>query len=228
VGAAVRRDADPDPADLFPEEAAALSPRAVPRRRGHFALGRAAAHDALRALALPASPVLRGERGEPLWPDGVVGSISHTAGIAVAVVGRSEQCAGIGVDLESVRPGLSVASSDIVCAGGEATWVTDGSRPGPLALRGPADTPGGTDAAALRLTALFGAKEAVFKALYPIERVWLGLQDAELTWLDGEQAFDAVLRVPAGAAFPAGFRLRVTCRFAEDMVLAATSVSARA
>jgi 4'-phosphopantetheinyl transferase EntD len=44
----------------------------------------------------------RDKHGAPLWPDGIVGSISHTTGYAAALVARLGQFSGLGVDTERV------------------------------------------------------------------------------------------------------------------------------
>ncbi|HEU5316258.1 MAG TPA: 4'-phosphopantetheinyl transferase superfamily protein, partial [Chloroflexota bacterium] len=71
---------------------------------------------------------------------------------------------------------------------------------------------------------IFCAKEAIFKALYPLTRVWLDFLAAELRWLPAHDAFDALLRLPAGERFPVGSALRVDCRFVDGLVLATTFV----
>lgn len=214
VGAAVRRDGDGGPLRLFPEEEAALSSRAVPRRREHFTLGRAAAHAALAALGAPVSPVRRGEKGEPLWPVGFTGAITHTEGVAAAVVGRDKQYAGIGVDIEPLEPGLTARAARLVCTDAENAWVHESET----------DEASGTRAT-VRRTMLFSAKEAIFKALFPVERVWLGFLDAELRWRPEAGELEATLLRAAGARYPAGYRLRVACRTTDRFVLTATYVA---
>ena len=162
--------------DLLPEEAALLSPRVVERRRTDFAIGRAAAHRALGALGLAAAVVGRGERGDPLWPAGVVGSITHASGVAVAAVAARQHTAGIGVDLEVVDPSRLSSIASYVCLPDELTWV---------------------DGSLVRLTMLFSAKEAVYKALYPTIQAILEFTDVRLAWLS-PAAFEATLLRPAG------------------------------
>jgi 4'-phosphopantetheinyl transferase EntD len=72
---------------------------AATSRREEFLTGRWCARDALSKLGVPTSPVLVGCRGEPLWPNGVVGTITHGAGLAAAVVGRFDRWWGIGIDI---------------------------------------------------------------------------------------------------------------------------------
>lgn len=84
---------------LFPDETAILQTLG-PGRRTDFSLGRLAAHHALRKLSDHAQPVLRAKDGAPVWPDGITGSIAHSAGAALAVVASTKEMLSIGIDLE--------------------------------------------------------------------------------------------------------------------------------
>ena len=83
---------------LFPEEEAIVH-RAVPRRREEFSTGRWCARQALGQMGLPPPPILMGRWREPIWPPGVVGSISHATNICAAVVVPATSFGGIGIDL---------------------------------------------------------------------------------------------------------------------------------
>jgi 4'-phosphopantetheinyl transferase EntD len=117
-------------------------------------------------------------------------------------VGRAVDYAGLGVDVEQLQPGLSLKAARRVCTPDEYAWVDTGD--------------------ALRRTMLFSAKEAVFKALFPIERVWLGFGDVELMWSPERDAFEATLLKRASAAHPPGTRLEVVCRVSGSEVLSTT------
>jgi 4'-phosphopantetheinyl transferase EntD len=80
----------------------ALVVTAAPKRRREFALGRACARAALAALGHDAVTIGRRENGAPLWPEGVVGSITHTSGYAAALVAKTERFSGVGLDAERV------------------------------------------------------------------------------------------------------------------------------
>jgi 4'-phosphopantetheinyl transferase EntD len=86
---------------LAPQEEALVA-QAAPKRRRDFALGRACAHQALSRLGHDDLVIGRGEDGAPLWPGGVVGSITHTSGYAAALVGDARDFSGIGLDAERV------------------------------------------------------------------------------------------------------------------------------
>jgi 4'-phosphopantetheinyl transferase EntD len=210
VGVGIRYLSQMGPAAprLHPLEEGILGPQAVAGRRVLFALGRAAARDALRELGIEDVEVGRGDGGEPLWPKGVVGAISHSPEVAVAVVGRRTDYVGLGVDVEEPARGPTARAARLVCRPSEMAWV---------------DPEAGTQ----RLTMLFSAKEAVFKALYPIEHVWLGFADAELTWLEERCAFEARVLKSVGDGYPVGYRLDVNCTVGAGWMLTTAFVPAR-
>jgi enterobactin synthetase component D / holo-[acyl-carrier protein] synthase len=206
VGVGVRAVGGPVPG-LYPIEEEGLGPRAIAERRTLFALGRAAARDALRELGVEACAIPRAGDGAPAWPEGVVGTISHTRSVAIAVVGRRADYVGIGVDIEELDRRIREDITRLVCRPAEMDWVRGGN---------------GTD----RLLMLFSAKESIFKALYPIERVWLGFSDAEVAWEEGRGLFRARVLKSFGSGYPQGFSLEVRCTVGQDWVLTAAHVTA--
>jgi enterobactin synthetase component D len=76
--------------------------RSATARQAEFLHGRLAARAGLAALDRGKEPVGIGTHREPVWPDGVVGSISHTRSLAAAAVARRERCAGVGIDLQEL------------------------------------------------------------------------------------------------------------------------------
>jgi 4'-phosphopantetheinyl transferase EntD len=154
-------------ADLHPVERAVLG-RAVERRRREFVTGRACARQALRALGAPVAAIGAGANGEPLWPDGVVGSITHCDGFRAAAVAWAADFAALGIDAEPDAPLPDGVFEDIAH--------------------------GAERAAPERGRLLFSAKEAVYKAWCPLTGRWLGFEDAEVTFTDA--GFRARLHVP--------------------------------
>ncbi len=92
--------------------------------RGASAGGPAAAGDWSAGQGVGA--VGGGAQGEPLWPAGVVGSISHSKTLAAAVVADAARCGGIGLDIEEwadhaaaeAMPGLVVSVRELAYLGG--------------------------------------------------------------------------------------------------------------
>jgi 4'-phosphopantetheinyl transferase EntD len=162
----------PDAPLLGPEAGAVAA--AVPSRRREFATGRAVARQALAALGVAPGPLARGAGGEPVWPAGVVGSITHCAGYRGAAVAPAGRAASVGIDAEPDAP-LPAGVLDIVSLPAERAALST--------LSGVAWD---------RL--LFCAKEAVYKAWYPLAARWLGFEQAEVT-VDGG-TFTARILVP--------------------------------
>jgi 4'-phosphopantetheinyl transferase EntD len=193
---------------LYPGEDEALGPRAVSQRRMLYALGRACGRDALAEVGLAPVPIGRGGGGEPLWPDGIVGAISHTSSIVAAVVASRTDYAGLGVDVEALDRGVDVRIARLVARPTEMAWVNPEAGPD-------------------RVIMLFSAKEAMFKALYPREQVWFGFADAELTWRPDRQAFEAELLKDLGDSYRVGFRMEVRCTLGSTWVASMAFVPAR-
>jgi 4'-phosphopantetheinyl transferase EntD len=164
-----------DHAPLFPEEAAAVT-KAVARRRAEYAAGRACARAALTALGLEPGPIPRDtHRGAPVWPDGIVGSITHCDGYRAAAVARTTDILTLGIDAEPHGP-LPDGVLDVILATG-----TESAALAELTDRAPGIHWG-------RL--LFSAKETVYKAWYPYHRRMLGFKDAELLFTRDPDAPD--------------------------------------
>ena len=167
-------------ARLFPEEEAVVA-RAVDKRRREFTTARACARTALGRLGLPAAPIGRGERGAPCWPPGVVGSITHCEGYRAAALARGDDVVTIGVDAEPNEP-IPPEVLDLVAHDAERAWVTELRAAAPLVSWD-------------RL--LFCAKEAVYKAWFPLTRRWLDFSEASVTVDAAEGTFAARLLVSA-------------------------------
>ena len=148
---------------LYPGEEELLV-RAVPKRRREFTVARWCAREALRQLGAPAGAIPKGSAGEPLWPIGVVGSITHHAGYAAAVVGWRSQLLTMGVDAEPNEP-LPDGVLELTASAGEITHLDSLTVVDPRVHWG-------------RL--LFCAKEAIYKAWYPVHMRWLGFEDVDV------------------------------------------------
>ncbi|HJL18849.1 MAG TPA: 4'-phosphopantetheinyl transferase superfamily protein [Sandaracinaceae bacterium LLY-WYZ-13_1] len=191
---AVRRPGDVPVSVLRPEEAAAVS-RAVEGRRLEMAAGRDAAREALGALGVRPGPIPKGERGAPVWPAGVVGSITHTRSFCLAAVAKAEAVEGLGVDAEPDEP----LEPELWPA------ITTPAERAALAASEPR-------AAGARARRLFCAKEAAYKAQYPLTGVLLEFDDLAIRFSEPSSSarrcsFEARYRRDTGP-FPAGRTLR--------------------
>lgn len=195
---AVSAPSDPVP-ELDPAEASLVTEGMVPERRTAFARGRDAAHRALRSIGAPDGPITVGPLRQPLWPDGVVGSISHAAGFAVALVAPSSGSDGVGVDIERLR--FAPELDDEVPTPRERSWL--------------ATIP--TDDRDSAVLALFSAKESIYKAFFPRYRAFFGFDAATLRPRPG--GFSARLTEGIDADYPPSRAFDVTCDWFGDVVL---------
>jgi 4'-phosphopantetheinyl transferase EntD len=195
-------------AALTAPERALLASGASAKRVAEFALGRATARVALRELGAwpegaPPPSILRRERA-PVWPPGVVGSLAHSRGAAIAAAAWVPASRGgppaprgrwrsIGADLERLERDTSSIARRVL-------------RPEELAAlagRAPA-----------LVTLWFCVKECIYKALHPLTGEFLGFQDARVLLPErlpdlpqpGAGTLTWELLKACGAEFPAGLR----------------------
>jgi enterobactin synthetase component D / holo-[acyl-carrier protein] synthase len=153
-----------DPPDLAPlPDEEPLIAKSVAKRRNEFITVRHCARIALGELGVPPVPILKGDKGEPLWPDGVVGSLTHCAGYRGAVVGRTDSVRSVGIDAEP---------HDVLPQGVLGAITLDEERHEIAAL------PEGLHWDRI----LFCAKEATYKAWFPLTKRWLGFEDAHVVF----------------------------------------------
>jgi len=149
-----QRVTDGDELAILAEEAGSFSNCAeVVRRQGGAA--RIAARKLLNAAGHGNWPLLRRVGMGPLWPPGVVGSISHSENHAVAVLASSASFAGLGVDIEPAVP-LPVEIWNFVALPHEREFL---------------------DCDSIQSRVLFCAKEAAYKAVHPIDGRFLEMHD---------------------------------------------------
>lgn len=194
---------------LFGEEERMLE-RAVDKRRREFVTARACARRALEQLGLAPVAIPAGPRGEPRWPAGVVGSITHCAGYRACALARTEDLVTVGVDAEP---------NDPLPAGvlGEIARPEERERLDELARLEPS-------VCWDRL--LFSAKEAVYKAWFPLAGRWLGFEDATVSVDFARGIFEARLLVTGplvGADRLRSFAGRFLVR--DGLVITAVSLS---
>ncbi|MFC0549056.1 4'-phosphopantetheinyl transferase family protein [Kutzneria chonburiensis] len=165
---------DPD-ARLLPEEEPEVA-KAVEKRVREFTIARACARRALGKLGLPETPILRGAKRQPLWPAGIVGSITHTRGYYAAAVARAEEVLTVGIDAET-HAELPDGVLGVVTLPEEREMLSR--------------LPSGTFWGRI----LFSAKESVYKSWFPLTEKWLGFNDARVTIDPFENTFSVSLLV---------------------------------
>jgi 4'-phosphopantetheinyl transferase EntD len=159
------------PEGLQPHPAEAhLIEKSVEKRRRDFIGARHCARLALAELGEPPVAIGKGERGAPVWPRGIVGSLTHCDGYRAAALAHRLRFRSIGIDAEP-HGTLPEGVLDSVSLQPERDWLTTVDRSG------------------LHLDRLlFCAKEATYKAWWPLTARWLGFEDAHITFTIDESS----------------------------------------
>ncbi len=161
----------------YPEEVR-MATGCVEKRRREIAASRICARRALAGLGIEDFPVLARSDRSPIWPAGVVGSITHTDGgkhgyCGVAVADR-RVALGLGIDAEPNQP-LPGEIWPMVLDEAEQEAVLRCDEPGK------------------RARLIFSAKEATYKALYQVTGQFLDFSDVHVDVLPSQSVFLARL-----------------------------------
>lgn len=157
----------PNTAQLLPAEEQ-YTTSMVAKRRAEFIHGRHCSRVALAALGQPAVAILKGNNREPLWPDNVTGSITHTGAAALAVTAKRNTLDSIGIDMEQADP-LQDNLLDMICRP-EENPSRDGQR----------------------AKLLFSCKEAIYKCLYPLVGSYIDFLEMEVRLRQDRSEFVAI------------------------------------
>lgn len=143
-----------DEAHLLPGEALSIPARQPAMRRASGA-ARWIAHGLLADIGFNDFAILRTPSGAPVWPEGMTGSFAHDDEMAVAAVAPVSHIRSLGIDVEPAQP-LPEDLVALVATHADVTDAVDRDLAGRI---------------------LFSAKEAVYKAVYPLDRRILGYED---------------------------------------------------
>ena len=102
---------------------------------------------------------------------------------------------GFGIDLEYLRRGISLKSMRLICSDAEQKWVSEVD-----------------DCQHCRLTMMFSAKEAIFKAFFPLTEAYLDFKDVALHWGSHSQGFRGRLQKALVPLYDEGFEFDVRCQ----------------
>ena len=153
--------------DLYPQEREETASFGE-TRRSEFSAGRLCAKRALAEFGIVNFPLQINNDRRPRWPDGIVGSISHTRDYCAALVARATDVSAIGFDVERTE------------RIGEELWdalFTSRERER-LCARLPAQR-------TIDATIIFSAKEAFYKCHFAQSPSWLDFTDVEIEILPG-------------------------------------------
>jgi enterobactin synthetase component D len=146
---------------------------ATQKRQREFLAGRWCSEQALQCLGAGSTHVAMAEDRAPIWPDGVVGSITHTDDFAAAAVAWAADIAGLGIDSERIIDPAAARDIADICMVDEA------------ALFKPAHGRSFCEFC----TFVFSAKESVYKCLFPLTRKFLEFSDVQITSFDWNRKY---------------------------------------
>jgi 4'-phosphopantetheinyl transferase EntD len=171
-------------------------------RQMNWVAGRIAMHKAIGVLGIGQGDILTGPYGEPLLPEQATGSISHKDGLVVAFAARSKH-GHIGVDLEDGRgPARNVAEKVLTAE----------------ELRTVRSLPEERQWAATLMR--FSIKEAVYKALFPYVRRYVGFREAHV-----DLEFNGPCRVKLNLEENEGpFRVEARLHWVGDRILSVARI----
>ncbi|WP_408951687.1 4'-phosphopantetheinyl transferase [Lysobacter sp. Hz 25] len=168
--------------------------RAVSKRRSDYLAGRICAQRALAPLGVIGADIAIGPNREPVWPAGVVASISHAGDRAVCIASTDPDVVGLGIDIEgSLQPGMA---ADI------RREVVDAAEEEAVQAHFPDFT--------LGLAVVFSAKESLYKALYPQVGRFFGFEAMRIVRIEAERIVFAATEelsatVASGAEYAAHY-----------------------
>jgi 4'-phosphopantetheinyl transferase EntD len=166
-------DALKDGQHLLPAEAIIIE-RAAAKRRADFSTGRYCAVQALGRFVNYRPEILQGKGKEPLWPNGIVGSISHSQSLTGAVVARQADVTAIGLDIETIG-GVQADMWHLLFNADEQTLIQSKQ-----------------DNAVIWATLLFSLKESFYKLQYPLTSLFLDFTDMIIYEVNGRLSFSSI------------------------------------
>jgi 4'-phosphopantetheinyl transferase EntD len=146
-----------DECALLPEELVAFSASAIKVRRASGA-ARIIARELLLQFGIAKGPIAKSASGMPVWPVGIVGSLAHDPEVSIAAVALRRNYLSLGIDIEPAAA-LDSELLDIVATARERQMIAEHPLQGRL---------------------LFSIKEAVYKAVYPLDGAFLEHHDVEV------------------------------------------------
>jgi len=134
-----------------------------PKRLIEFSTGRLCAIKALELLGIRETNIPIGEDRAPIWPRGIVGSISHCDRLAGAIVAKESNHISLGLDVEEIG---RVTSDlwDLVFTENEKNFLFSLSK----------------EDQRVKSTAIFSIKEAFYKFQHPLTKTFLDFLDVEV------------------------------------------------
>ncbi len=161
---------------------------AVVKRRAEYLAGRALAQSGLLLMGRKPELITTGPNREPIWPNGIVGSITHSKGRCAVILSENTDLL-IGIDVEDIASGSALDSIFHVTLQPDETNLIRAQEKLPKDMLA---------------TLVFSAKETLYKALFPFVQRFFGFDYAELIELPEKNSLRLRLTKPLGDQQRAG------------------------
>ena len=136
---------------------------AVTSRQREYIAGRVLARELLDRIGVNAQTIASGPKREPLWPTGIVGSISHNERSCAVVVAQNSVVTSVGIDIETIGR---------IARHLWANLFTEEETEHLLQLEPAAQS--------RQATVFFSIKEAFYKYQFPLTQSWVGFRDVSV------------------------------------------------
>jgi 4'-phosphopantetheinyl transferase EntD len=135
----------------------------VQKRAEEFAAGRLCARLLLHEFGIRKFAIEVGAHRQPLWPEDLVGSITHTTGFCAAVAASKKNLRSVGIDTE-ITGSVATTLWRGICTPSETTWLLSLPQSEQLSAA----------------TLIFSAKESFYKCQFGLTQEHLGFHDASV------------------------------------------------
>ncbi|TQF72395.1 4'-phosphopantetheinyl transferase family protein [Pseudoalteromonas luteoviolacea] len=176
--------------------------RAVAKRKAEYLAGRVCASRAMKSCGIANFTLHSAEDRSPIWPENIRGTITHSKGIAMAMVSDSIDVLGIGIDIEHHM--TEKQEQEL-----RSQILRDDEHDAFELLRTYHEKP---------LTIVFSAKESIYKALYGQVQTFFGFDAAQLIKCD-EYRLQFSLTKTLHDDLPKGTEITVYYQSVQNMVL---------
>ncbi len=166
--------------------------KAVVKRQSEYLAGRYVAKFALQKLGVKVCDIATNQHRAPMWPDKVVGSITHTEDTALCAVGFNHDIEYLGIDLEKWLAAETVTEiTDMVISRRERLLLEQLDLSYPKAF-----------------TLVFSVKESLFKALYPTVGHYFDFDSVEVLDISiKKKTVNLVITKRLNSLYPVGRRI---------------------
>lgn len=148
--------------ELYPDELS-ITEGMISKRKEEFKAGRLLAKKILENFNVNCFPILQNNDRTPIWPEGIVGSISHDHKRCIVAVCANSDYKSVGVDVETNKR-IKSQLWNRICTDHELTEINK-MMP---SLR--------QQFAAI----IFSAKESFYKCQYPLTKQFVNFHDVEI------------------------------------------------